>query len=253
MSGTHGLLANLVAEHLPRGGVASRLQPRFPYEFDVQKQVAEEGEPAMPARAADPKMSGVETPASASHPVRSGSPAAPMSDAPRALRGDAAPLDGHQPPAGATPTEASIPAGRAPLKSESPTQAPELKRVPTVAPATREIRHIERETRQESRIEVREYATRLETGKEPGRTPIAPNAAPTPNAPGLRPRSTELPPPEPLRAVTPEPVIEIHIGRVEVRSDRSGKPTAAAAGRSASVPDRSLAQYLRGRGSGARS
>ena len=254
MSGMTGLLANLVAEHLPQGSVVTALQPRLPYEFDVLKKAPADDEPSAPRQPRD-----------ADTAVRMTSPS-PAVRIERVMQSqsEVVPATQQQPSAAVTssgeraalrdqpPGERSVeqPGSKAALVPATREALP----TPAPAPTTREIPHIVRETRVAPPADARQAAKQGESSKESSAAPPRTRSVMRAEASALRPRSAELPPPAPLRAAAmPEPVIEIHIGRVEVRSDRGGKSSAVGGDRATSAVDRSLAHYLRGRGSGARS
>jgi len=246
-----GILANLVAEHLP--ALASRhdadtLRPRVPYDFDATKQKPQSGvgevadqrptidagaEPVSPVTrierhtvqpildrtvAAEPRE------ALANIVVARPQVAVPgvMQNAPRAIDARPAPED------------------PAPQKSRE--------RVDPI-PARVSLPPVKISTRHETVIERRVSAD-IEKSAPQGVRPSESRGSP-PEPHGLRPRLESLPPPAPLRSRPAEPVIEIHIGRLEVRAAAQAVKSAPAP--RASEPDRGLANYLRGRGSGARS
>lgn len=247
------ILATLVDEHLPARAAprdADNLRPRVPYDFDAARQRPESGIEEVADRRAS-VGTGAETVPPAVAIDRRAAPQTrdrtESADEPRAAPATIAVTRPHevQPRAVMEIAPRSVEASpaqehRAPQKSREPVE-------PARAPASLPPAKVS--TRHETVIERRASAEREEFAPQGVRAKQARESRPEPH--GLRPRLESLPPPAPLRARPAEPVIEIHIGRLEVRAATpSAKPAPAPR---ASEPDRGLANYLRGRGSGARS
>jgi len=248
--GFFGLLAERQIVQDARRAPGS-LRPLLPHVFDESAAVSELEPPPAPLRghAADPRQ---ETPATLRQERDNVDNAAPLPPpAARSTRAsttaphDAAPREpvdrGHR------LQDVSAPSRATPVPGVLPPSAPDRLHPAHGAADPRPDRVHTRE-----RIVTLERAARAEKP-----TPLSPAASAASHARDvtstgrLTPRASLPVPPFRQQRETPEPTIEIHIGRVEVRAQVA--PAARTAVPETAAPDHRLATYLRKRGTGARS